>query len=101
MLQDLIPTRHAEARMRQRGLRDEDIRLAFKASTQVTNDAFVLTDRDAAREIQKRKREIQTFERLKGCKLIVEGGALVTCYHIPAAQARLRRNRKRRQGVSL
>ena len=84
--------------MRQRGLRDEDIRLAFNASTQVANDAFVLTDRDAAREIQKRKREIQTFERLKGCKLIVEGGALVTCYHAVSAHGGFQRNRKRRRG---
>ena len=98
MLQDLTTTRHAEARMRQRGFRDEDIRLALNASTQVANDAFVLTNRDAAREIQKRKREIQTLERLRGCKLIVEDGALVTCYRAVSAQGGLQRNRKPRRG---
>lgn len=78
---DLHLTDHAEVRMRQRGFRKADVDLVLEVATRVADDAFLLTDQDAAREIEKRRREIQQLERLRGSKLIVEGGALVTLYH--------------------
>jgi len=74
-------TLHAETRMRQRGLRDADLRLILSTATQVAPDAYLLTRGDTAREIARRKREIQQLERLKGCKVVVERGAVLTCYH--------------------
>lgn len=96
MLQHLTLTRHAETRMRQRGFRDADIEFLFSVSTQVAPDAFMLTKRDAAREIQKRKREIQALERLQGSKLIVEKDDLITCYPMAGGSKRQRRKRRRR-----
>lgn len=78
---DVHFTRHAEVRMRQRGFRNADIVLALSVATQVADDAFLLTDQDTAREIERRKREIQQLERLRGSKIIIEGDALVTLYH--------------------
>jgi hypothetical protein len=54
-----------------------------------------LTEQDAAREIERRKREIQRLERLKGVKVILQGGAVITCYR-PSRddqKAALRRSR--------
>ena len=86
-------TAHVEIRMRQRGVRDDDLRLLLNAASQVAPDAYLLTERDAAREIAKRKHEIQRLERLKGFKLIVEDGAVITCYS--ACRENLKRTMRR------
>lgn len=86
-------TMHARMRMRQRGVRDEDLRLLLNAASQVAPDAYMLTERDAAREIAKRKREIQKLERLRGFKLVVEDGSVVTCY--AACRENLKRTMRR------
>jgi len=80
MFQNHALTRHAEVRMCQRGLKDDDLELILSAASQVSGDAYLLTDQDAAREIIRRKREIQQLERLKGYKVVVENGAVITCY---------------------
>ncbi len=80
-MHELGLTDHAEARMQQRGFRKKDLDFVFRIATQIADDAFFLTDRDVAREIERRRREIQQLERLRGSKLIVEGGALITLYH--------------------
>ena len=93
---DLRLTHHAEARIRRRGFRKADVDLVLRIATRVA-DAFFLTDQDAAREIARRKREIQQLERLRGSKLIVEGDTLVTLYHAahkprwPGSRTRRRR----------
>lgn len=78
---DLHFTDHAEARMRQRGFRNADVDLLLSVASRIADDAFFLTDKDAAREIERRRREIQQLERLRGSKLIIEDGALITLYH--------------------
>lgn len=89
-------THHAEARMRQRGFRNADIGLVLSVATRVADDAFFLSDKDAAREIERRRREIQQLERLRGTKVIVEGESLVTIYHyngkVASAEDRKRRS---------
>ena len=93
---DLELTRHGEARMRQRGYRDADVALVLNAATMVADDAYILTNQDAAREIARRKREIQLLERLRGSKIIVKGTTLVTLYHATASQKE--QNRRKRRG---
>lgn len=73
-------TQHAEARMRQRGMRDDDLRLVLATATQVAPDAYLLTDADATRGISQRKREIERLERLRNWKVVVAGERVVTCY---------------------
>lgn len=80
-MNDLCLTHHAETRMRQRGFRNADIGLVLSVATRVAEDAFFLSDKDAAREIERRRREIQQLERLRGTKLIVEDENVITLYH--------------------
>jgi len=88
MFHNLRFTRHAEVRMRQRGFRESDIGLIFSAATRVADDAFHLTNKDVAREIAQRRREIQNLERLRGTKMIVEGGGLITLYNFDGRPSR-------------
>jgi hypothetical protein len=48
--------------------------------SQVADDAFILTEQDAEREIDRLKRDIQRLGRLKGVKVVYQGGQVVTCY---------------------
>jgi hypothetical protein len=77
----LALTRHAEVRVRQRGLRDADIALLMDAATPLAADAWLMTDADVAREITRRKREIQQIERLRNVKVVIADGVVVTAYH--------------------
>lgn len=74
-------TQHAETRMNQRGIRKEDFGLLLATADQVASDAYLMTNEIADEEIARRKKEIQQFERLRGKKLIVEGGVIITSYH--------------------
>lgn len=91
-------TRHAEARMRQRGLRERDLALLLDAATPLADDAWLLTAADADREIARRKREIEHLQRLRGCKVVVSGDEIVTVCHMRPAAVRhaLRRGRETR-----
>jgi hypothetical protein len=94
----LTLTHHAEARIRQRGLRERDVALVLDAATPLADDAWLLTASDADREIAIRKREIEQLQRLRGCKVVVAGDAIVTvCHTRPAARRQaLRRGRETR-----
>ena len=73
-------SRHAEARAQQRGIRESDIPVIVAAGTPVDDDSVFLLARDVDREIQRRKREICALERLRGCRLVIEGQTAVTIY---------------------
>mgnify|MGYP006875467982 CR=1 FL=1 len=74
-------TKHAEERLQQRGFRKADVDLVLKAASEIGPKVYVLTDQDAAREIQLRKQEIQNLERLRGatwtCRALVPPQVLV------------------------
>ena len=88
-------SRHAEARMRQRGLRDADLSLVMEVASPVGADVWLLTDEDVAREVNRLRRRLQRVERLRGTKIVVSGDAVVTAYRsTPKDQRRtLRRGR--------
>lgn len=73
-------TRHAEARMRQRGYRDRDIAVVLDAATRIDGDAWFLSNRDAQREIDRRRREIVELERLRGTRFVTDGETIITVY---------------------
>jgi hypothetical protein len=93
---DLHLTKHGEARMHQRGYRKADLDLLIGLATQVAADALLLTDEDACREIAKRKREIQQLERLRGSKIVIADGGIVTLYHTRSGSPLSARRRSRR-----
>ena len=77
---DIVYTRHAEARMQQRGIRSGDITLILACATQIDDETWFVRRRDAQREIGRLKREIKTLERLMDKKLVMPDGLVVTIY---------------------
>ena len=80
-MEGIMHSAHATQRMQQRGIRERDVDLILNCGTQIGGDSILLSDKDAAREIERRKHEIQALERLRGCKVVVSEGVVVTCYH--------------------
>ena len=95
---ELVLTHHAETRMRQRGLRGTDLDLLLASATRLADDAWLMTDAVTEREIARRKREIEQLQRLRGCKIVVVGDAIVTVCHMrPVARRRALRRGKETQ----
>lgn len=88
---------HGEARMQQRGLREDDLVLILQCGSALGEDVFFLTRKDADREICRRKREIQALERLRDRKVVIADGIVVTCYRSRRSdQKRMLRKRRGR-----
>ncbi len=94
---DLTYSPHAETRMQQRGIRKADIPIILEYGTQIDDETYLMCNRDAAREIETRKREIQTLSRLVNRKVVIRDGRVITAYPSnPSDQKRtLRRGRKK------
>jgi hypothetical protein len=72
-------TRHAEARIWQRGLTEKDIDVVLRLGAD-TGDAVVLTNKVVDSQIAEYKRTIAQLERLRGAAVIVDGDAVLTAY---------------------
>ncbi len=96
-MSNLIYSRHAETRLQQRGIRKADIPIILAYGTQIDDETYFMRNRDAAREIEIRKREIQTLSRLVNRKVVIRNGRVITAYPSnPADQKRtLRRGRQK------
>ena len=94
---DIIYTRHAKTRMQQRGIRKADIPIILAYGTQIDEETYFMRNRDAVREIETRKREIQALSRLVNRKVVIRGRRVITAYPSnPADQKRtLRRGREK------
>ncbi len=101
-------TKHAEARMSQRGVRNKDVALVYQHGTQIGPSEWFMKRSDAAREIRQLegdlgsgnqralKRKVQRLERLrKGLQVVVQGDAMRTCYWPSTARQRRVRRRGR------
>jgi hypothetical protein len=88
-------TDHALVRMNQRGIRDADLELALKCSSDVGSGTYLVRRKDIEQEIQHRKREIRALERIKGKKLIMVGDVLVTVYHSESENHRSTQRKRR------
>ncbi len=80
-------TRHAECRIRQRGIRERDVDLVLTHGTS-TPDAVMLTNTDVAETIADCKRFISDLERLRGTAVFVEGEQVLSVYRPKRAKAR-------------
>ena len=78
---ELVVTRHAEARMSQRGIKKTDLEVLLAHGIDIGRNRIMLTKRDAAKEIEILKKQITCLERLSGKVLVVSDGHLVTSYH--------------------
>lgn len=71
---------HARTRMQQRGVRSEDVELILACATQIDENVYLMREKDADREIERRKREIQALGRLRNQKVVLAGTTMVTTY---------------------
>ena len=86
----LVHSRHAEQRMGQRGIRPSGLDLVLRHGSIIDGDThaiYFLKSKDAQREIERLnnqirylKRDIQMLERMRGVKVVVADGTVVTCY---------------------
>ena len=96
-------TRHAEARMSQRGIRKADIPVLLDHGAETGPDRLMLMKQDASRlieelrqkiaalqrlgrqvgheTVQELRKKIKALERLTGKEVVVANGQLVTAYH--------------------
>ena len=116
-------TNHAEVRMGQRAVRDEDVELVLTCGTQIGPAEWlmkradaereiddlrdkikwiermrklnVMNGSDANREVSALKHDIRRFERLRGLKIVMKGGEVITCYWPSVAYQRRARRRGR------
>ena len=70
---------HADRRIRQRGIRKQDVALVVEFGMAV-QDGYVLRGRDAARAIGELKRTIARLERLAGTFVAVREDTVLSVY---------------------
>ena len=94
---DITYSSHAETRMQQRGIRKADIPIILEYGTQIDDETYFMRNRDAAREIETRKREIQALSRLVNRKVVIRDGRVITAYPSNSADQKrtLRLGRKK------
>lgn len=95
-MMNLVYTRHAEARMQQRGTRTGDEELVLEFGTQIDDETWLLLDRDVKQAMVDMKRTMQRLSRLSCRKVVLRGDRVITSYQSrPGDQKRtLRRGRK-------
>ena len=96
---NLIYSRHAKTRMQQRGIRKSDIPIILACGTQIDDETYLMRNRDAAREIEARKREIQTLSRLANRKVVIRDGRVITAYPSNSADQKRTLRRGRQKGL--
>jgi hypothetical protein len=66
--------------MAQRAFRIEDIDLIMMIATEV-EDGYIVREKDCQAVERELKRQLDRIRRLKGKRLVVQDGAVVTAYH--------------------
>lgn len=99
-MSDIVYSQHAETRMQQRGIREKDIALILACATQIDDETWFMRKRDANREIESRKREIQALERLANRKVVMRSGHVITAYPSRRADQKRTLRRGRQKGMA-
>ena len=76
----LTITKHAVARMSQRGIMPKDAELIVLIGTEI-DDGYFVREKDYQEAEHRIKRLLQSFRRLVGKRLVVKSGQIVTAYH--------------------
>lgn len=90
---ELTATRHADARIRQRGFRERDLEALVRFGREMPDGTVRLLDEDVEREIDGLRRWIAMLDRLRGMTAVIDGGRVVTVY-----KSRRQKRRPRREG---
>jgi hypothetical protein len=73
-------TRHAAIRMAQRGIHPDELELIAIIGTEV-QDGYLVRDKDYQRIERMLKQLLQRIRRLKGKRIVIEQGKIITAYH--------------------
>lgn len=73
-------TVHAEARCRQRAIKERDLGLLLRHATDNGDGTLTMTPADIADAVAALKRQIAAFEKLRGATAVVLEGKVVTVY---------------------
>ena len=92
-------TLHARTRMQQRGCRLKDIPLILACGTPIDDATWLVRACEVDREIESRKREIQTLERLKNQEFVLRDGYLITIYPSRPEHVKQKLRRGRKKGL--
>lgn len=98
-MNDPISTRHGAKRMRQRGMKNNDVARILAYATQVDGETWLLREQDVDHAIRDCKHEIQSLERLRNFKLVMCSQGVVTAYPSRPADQKRTLRRGRRKGM--
>jgi hypothetical protein len=76
----IIVSKHARTRISQRGIEERDLDLIMLIGTEV-DDGYWVRDRDVRAFERKLKELLNRALRLKGKRIVVADGTLVTAFH--------------------
>jgi hypothetical protein len=78
-------SKHGRSRAAQRNIKDIDVELVFSLGSEVA-DGYLMRECDCLAAERELKREIQRIRRLRGKRLVVKNGVIVTVYHATARE---------------
>lgn len=78
-MESSILTKHAVERFAQRGYSPDDVDLIMKIGTEV-DEGFLVREKDVEAEIELLRKRLKRVERLKGARLVIANGAVITGY---------------------
>jgi hypothetical protein len=84
---DLVITRHAITRMAQRSIRLRDVDLIEIVGTKVEN-GYLVREKDYQAAERAIKKVLERLSRLRGKRLVVSDGRVVTAFHASTRQQR-------------
>jgi hypothetical protein len=88
-------TSHALTRQKQRGFRATGFERIYRYGTMIGDQEIFMTNNEIQSRIHEYKLEIQMLERLRNCKIVVDGNVIITGYHTTKRERRKCRLRKR------
>jgi trimethylamine:corrinoid methyltransferase-like protein len=86
-------TNHAAMRMQQRSIGRSDLDLILQYGEDIDGQGILLDNKAVDEAISSLKSQISRCERLRNTKVVLAGGAVVTC--CPCGQKEARRMKKR------
>jgi hypothetical protein len=79
-MNSIFLTRHAEQRTSQRGFLRSGIETIFHHGEMISDQEVLMTDREINARIMELKNEIQSLDKLRNRKLVVDGSTIITSY---------------------
>ena len=98
-MNNVVTTRHGAIRIRQRGMKGNDVTRILAYATQVDDETWMLREQDVNHAIRSCKQEIQALERLRNFKLVMCTDGVVTAYPSRPADQKRTLRRGRRKGL--